>query len=134
MPDLENEGERVEGLGARELLGAALNSPEDTAAHDADAVEEASVRARLEERGLRTAAAANRRTLIRRASLKLIGLPPPWDDVRSFVNDPRPTPVAFAAVVDRLLASPHYGERWGRHWLDVARYADNKGYVFFEEK
>ncbi|MFN0050839.1 MAG: DUF1549 and DUF1553 domain-containing protein, partial [Planctomycetales bacterium] len=73
-------------------------------------------------------------TLIRRATLDLLGLPPTPEEVADFEADPEPTPRAFARVVDRLLESPHYGERWGRYWLDVARYADNKGYVFFEEQ
>ncbi|TMQ29471.1 MAG: DUF1549 domain-containing protein, partial [Planctomycetota bacterium] len=72
-----------------------------------------------------------KRTLIRRATFDLIGLPPAPEDIAAFEADR--TPDAFARVVDRLLASPHYGERWGRYWLDVARYADTKGYVFFEE-
>jgi mono/diheme cytochrome c family protein len=88
---------------------------------------------RLDARGLRPAPAADRRTLLRRASFDLVGLPPTPAEMAAFESDPAPTPQAFASVVDRLLASPHYGERWGRYWLDVARYADNKGYVFFEE-
>jgi mono/diheme cytochrome c family protein len=90
------------------------------------------VLARLEEQGLQPAPAADRRTLIRRASLDLTGLPPAPDEVEAFVNDPAPD--AWEKVIDRLLASPRYGERWGRHWLDVARYADTKGYVFEEER
>ena len=70
---------------------------------------------------------------MRRASFDLVGLPPTAAETVAFEADPLPTPQAFANVVERLLASPHYGERWGRYWLDVARYADNKGYVFFEE-
>ncbi|MEK6259651.1 MAG: PSD1 and planctomycete cytochrome C domain-containing protein, partial [Planctomycetota bacterium] len=75
---------------------------------------------------------ADRRTLIRRATFDLIGLPPTPEEVAEFEADPAPD--AFDRLVDRLLASPKYGERWGRHWLDVARYSDTKGYVFFEEK
>ena len=67
---------------------------------------------------------AGRRVLIRRASLDLIGLPPTPEEVEAFVRDR--SPPAFAKVVDRLLASPHYGERWGRYWLDLARYADDR--------
>ena len=63
---------------------------------------------------------------IRRASLDLIGLPPTPEEVQAFLADS--SPAAFATVVDRLLASPHYGERWGRHWLDLARYADSNGF------
>jgi hypothetical protein len=79
----------------------------------------------LEEKGLRPARPADKRTLIRRASYDLTGLPPTPAEVDSFLNDA--SPEAFAKVVDRLLASPRYGERWGRHWLDVARYADSNG-------
>jgi hypothetical protein len=87
--------------------------------------------AALEARALAPALAADRRTLIRRATFDLIGLPPTPSEIAAFETDPAPD--AFARVVDRLLASPHYGERWGRYWLDVARYADTKGYVFFQE-
>ncbi len=87
--------------------------------------------AKLEEKGLSPSRPADRRTLIRRAAFDLIGLPPTPEEVAAFEADTSPD--AFAKVVDRLLASPHYGERWGRHWLDVARYADTKGYVFFED-
>jgi hypothetical protein len=87
--------------------------------------------ARLEAKGLTPGAAADKRTLLRRVTFDLIGLPPTPEELAAFEADASPD--AFAHVVDRLLASPHYGERWGRYWLDVARYADNKGYVFFEE-
>ncbi len=79
----------------------------------------------LEAAGLRTAVAADKRTLIRRATFDLVGLPPTPSEVEAFLADE--SPQAFATVVDRLLASPHYGERWGRHWLDVVRYADSNG-------
>ncbi|MGE5193183.1 MAG: DUF1553 domain-containing protein [Deltaproteobacteria bacterium] len=88
---------------------------------------------KLESQGLTPAPAADRRTLVRRATFDLIGLPPTPAETAAFEANPAPTPQAYANVVDRLLASSHYGERWGRYWLDVARYADNKGYVFFEE-
>ena len=84
------------------------------------------VLAKLEQAGLHPAPAADRRTLLRRAYYDLVGLPPTWDEVQAFVSDPAPTPEAFEKVVDRLLALPAYGERWGRHWLDVARFADTK--------
>ncbi len=87
--------------------------------------------ARLEAASLTPAPQADRRTLIRRASFDLTGLPPTPDDIRVFLNDT--SSKAFEKVIDRLLASPAYGERWGRHWLDVARYADTKGYVFTED-
>ncbi len=80
--------------------------------------------AKLEQRGLEPARAADKRTLIRRATLDLIGLPPTPEEVDAFLRDRSPD--AFAKVVDRLLASPHYGERWGRYWLDVARYSDDR--------
>src|SRR5207253_2478882 len=70
------------------------------------------------------------RTLIRRAAFDLTGLPPSVEEVEAFVNDSSD----WETVVDRFLASPEYGERWARHWLDVARYADTKGYVFEEER
>lgn len=85
----------------------------------------------LEARALKPSPAADRRTLIRRATFDLIGLPPTAEEVEAFRKDPSPN--AFEKIVDRLLASPRYGERWGRHWLDVARYADTKGYVFNED-
>jgi cytochrome c553/alkylhydroperoxidase/carboxymuconolactone decarboxylase family protein YurZ len=81
--------------------------------------------AELEAKGLRPAKAADRRTIIRRATLDLTGLPPTPEEVNAFLADSSPD--AFAHVVDRLLASPAYGERWGRRWLDVARYADSNG-------
>ncbi|HEX5270698.1 MAG TPA: DUF1549 domain-containing protein, partial [Gemmataceae bacterium] len=89
------------------------------------------VLARLEEKGLTPSPEADRRTLIRRATFDLTGLPPTPEEVAAFEADPAPD--AYERLIDRLLASPHYGERWGRYWLDVGRYADTKGYVFFEE-
>src|SRR5262249_40576304 len=68
---------------------------------------------------------ADRRTLLRRLYFDLIGLPPTPEEVDTFVNDP--SPQALEKVVDHLLASPHFGERWGRHWLDLARYAESNG-------
>ncbi len=88
--------------------------------------------AKLEANGLAPAPAADRRTLLRRATYDLTGLQLTSEEVDAFLADQSPD--AFAKAVDRLLASPHYGERWGRHWLDVARYADTKGYVFQEER
>jgi len=87
--------------------------------------------AKLESKGLKPSKPADKLTLIRRATFDLIGLPPTPQEVAAFEADTSPN--AFETLVDRLLASPHYGERWGRHWLDVARYADTKGYVFTEE-
>ena len=82
--------------------------------------------ARLDEEGLQPAPEAERPTLIHRLYIDLIGLLPTPDEVDDFANDSRPN--AYEHVVDHLLASPHYGERWGRHWLDLARYADSNGY------
>ena len=79
--------------------------------------------AKLEAKGLRPAPPADRRTLIRRAYFDLLGLPPPAEEVEAFVNDASPD--AYARLVDRLLASPQYGQRWARHWLDVVRYTDS---------
>jgi hypothetical protein len=87
---------------------------------------DAFIAARHEEKGLTPAPEAERRVLIRRLSLDLLGLPPTPEEVDAFVEDS--DPAAYDKVVERLLASPHYGERWGRHWLDVARWAESEGY------
>jgi mono/diheme cytochrome c family protein len=84
------------------------------------------VLARLEKQHMHPSPEADRTTLIRRVSLDLTGLPPTVKEVDDFVADRSPD--AYEKVVERLLASPHYGEQWGRHWLDVARYADSNGY------
>jgi hypothetical protein len=84
------------------------------------------VLARLEAKQIHPSPEAPRRTLIRRVSLDLIGLPPSPEEVAGFLSDSGPG--AYERLVDRLLDSPHYGERWGRHWLDIARYADSNGY------
>jgi len=88
--------------------------------------------AKLDTAGLKPSPEADRRTLIRRLSYDLTGLPPSAADVDAFVRDDRPE--AYAELVEKLLASPQYGERWARHWLDVARYSDTKGYVFNEDR
>ena len=82
----------------------------------------------LRENNLKPSPKADRVTLLRRASLDLTGLPPGSDSVKEFVEDSRLTEIAFAEAVDRLLASPRYGERWAQHWLDVVRYADTHGF------
>jgi hypothetical protein len=84
--------------------------------------------ARLEAAGLAPAPPAERRALVRRVTFDLTGLPPTPAEVEAFVNDRSPD--AFAKVVDRLLASPHYGERWARHWLDLVRYSETLGFEF----
>lgn len=90
------------------------------------------IAAKLEEKGVQHSPRADARTLIRRAYFDLIGLPPSYEVIQAFEQDP--SPEAFAGLVDRLLESPQYGERWGRYWLDLARYSDTKGYVFQEDR
>lgn len=80
------------------------------------------------EAGVVPAQKADRQTLYRRAYFDLLGLPPTYEESQKFVNDPRPDDVVLPELIDSLLASPHYGERWARHWMDVARYSDTKGY------
>lgn len=87
---------------------------------------------KLETKGLSPSPPANKRTLIRRACYDLTGLPPTAAEVEAFEQDR--SSAAFEKVIDHLLSSPHYGERWGRHWLDVARYSDTKGYVYDREE
>ena len=93
---------------------------------------DAFVLARLEREHLAPSPEADRRTLIRRASLDLIGLPPTPQEVEAFLADPAPD--AYEKLVDRLLASPHYGEQMARHWLDAVRYADSHGYHIDSER
>ncbi|MCH9022974.1 MAG: DUF1553 domain-containing protein [Planctomycetes bacterium] len=81
---------------------------------------------KLQREGLRPAVQADRRTLIRRAGFDLVGLPPSSEDVEAFVNDSDVD--AYEKLVDRLLGSPHYGEQWARHWLDLVRYAESDGW------
>ncbi|MEW4564437.1 DUF1553 domain-containing protein [Bremerella sp. JC770] len=85
------------------------------------------VYAKMREQGLHPNALADRQTLLRRATIDLTGLPPTPAEVEAFLNDD--SDQAYARVIDRLLDSPRYGERWGRHWLDIARYADTQGDV-----
>ena len=87
---------------------------------------DAFILAKLEAKGLRPAPAADRRTLARRAYFDLHGLPPTPEEVDQFVNDTSTD--AYEKLIDRLLASPRYGERWGRYWLDLVRYADTSGF------
>ena len=97
--------------------------PQPTPGHVVDAWVDAS----LSKENLQRSPQADRRTLIRRASFDLIGLPPTLEEIADFVNDTKPA--AYERLVDRMLASSHYGERQGRHWLDLARYADSNGYT-----
>ncbi len=96
--------------------------PATGARHPVDAF----ITAKLTKTGLNAAPRAGRRTLIRRATIDLTGLPPAPEEVEAFVTDSSAD--AWEKLIDRLLASPRYGERWGRHWLDVVRYADSSGY------
>lgn len=93
---------------------------------------DAFVLAKLEAKRMSPSKPADRRTLIRRVYFDLTGLPPTFEEIEAFVADRSPD--ALEKVVDRLLASPRFGERWGRYWLDLARYSDTKGYVFEEER
>jgi hypothetical protein len=87
---------------------------------------------RLEKAGLTFAPAADRATLLRRVTFDLTGLPPTAEELEAFLQDTRPD--AYVRVVDRLLASPHHGERWAQHWLDVVRYAESNGYELDGER
>ncbi len=115
------------------LLGAQwpYNKPEKKAppaVRQADAVRnpiDAFIVARLEEKGLKPAAPADKRVLARRVYYDLIGLPPTPAELDSFLSDPKPD--AYERLVDKLLADPRYGERWGRHWLDLVRYGETSG-------
>ncbi len=80
------------------------------------------------KKGVTSAPAAERRTLYRRASFDLLGLPPKFEEQQKFIDDPRPDSIAWEKVLNEMLASPQYGERFARHWMDVARYSDTKGY------
>ena len=101
--------------------------PQVSAAHRVRTPLDTFVLARLEAQQATISEDATAETLIRRVYFDLIGLPPTPQAVQAFVNDQSPT--AYEQLVDRLLSSPHYGERWGRHWLDVAGYADSEGYT-----
>ena len=88
---------------------------------------DAFILAKLDEQSMKLSPPADKRTLVRRIHFDLVGLPPTPEEVQAFLDDGSPD--AFAKMVDRLLAMPQYGERWGRHWLDVARYSDTKGEI-----
>jgi hypothetical protein len=125
----------VEEVRRRHWAFRPVHKPPVPAPRPADWVQtpvDAFVLAKLQSKGLTPAARADRRMLIRRLSFDLLGLPPSPEEVQAFEADT--SPQAYEKLVERLLASPAYGERWGRHWLDVARYADTKGYVFTEER
>jgi hypothetical protein len=112
-----------------------VRQPEVPVVPGADRVQtpvDAFILARLEAAGLELNRPAERTTLIRRLSYDLTGLPPTPAEVARFVSDEHPD--AARLLVERLLDSPHFGERWGRYWLDIARYSDTKGYVFQEDR
>jgi hypothetical protein len=89
---------------------------------------DAFILARLKQEGLEPAREADAGTLVRRLSFSLTGLPPTPEEISRFVGDQRPD--AYERLVDRLLASPHYGEAWAQHWLDVARYSESEGFEY----
>ena len=93
---------------------------------------DAFLRQAMQSKRVKPSPPTDKRTLIRRAYLDMTGLPPTIDQVNAFVNDS--SPKAFSKVVEDLLASPHYGERWGRHWLDVVRYADSGGFEYDRDR
>src|SRR5206468_1213155 len=90
---------------------------------------DAFILAKLEERGWHPAPQIDRAAWLRRASFDLIGLPPSPEEIAAFEQDPSSN--AFEQVVDRLLDSPHYGERWAQHWLDVTRFAESEGFEYY---
>ena len=126
----ENKVEQVEFTAEQKSFWAyqPFGRPKPPTVDDADwsrSPIDAFVLEKLQAKGLAPAKPASKRDLIRRATYDLIGLPPTEDEIESFLADASPN--AFSIVVDRLLASPRYGEKWGRHWLDVARFADSNG-------
>ncbi len=124
--DWTNRRYKAEDLWAYQPLKT--SNREDGQARGAHPVD-AFINAKMSTMGVTAAPAADRRTLIRRATYDLLGLPPTPEEIEAFAKDPLPEREAFAKVVERLLANPHYGEHWGRHWLDVARYADSSGFA-----
>lgn len=106
---------------------------EGAVSHGTQAIDKI-LRRRLQAEGLDFSPATDRASLLRRLHFDLTGLSPSFAELESFVADRRPVEIVVATVVDELLASPHFGERWARHWMDIARYADTKGYVFTENR
>ena len=138
VPDPRKGGKATRRLPAKHRRHWAFIPPKEHPLPDVKAREwprtpiDRFILAGLEAKGLAPSPAADKRTLLRRAAFDLIGLPPAPEEADAFLTDDDPK--AYERLVERLLDSPHYGERWGRHWLDIARYADNKGYIFFGEK
>lgn len=130
-PDPRNSPETANPAGREHWAFQPVKKADPPAVADASWVRnpvDAFILARLEERKWTPAPAASRTEWIRRVSFDLIGLPPTPEEVDAFVNDP--SPVADERVVDRLLDSPRYGERWAQHWLDVVRFAETEGYEY----
>jgi hypothetical protein len=125
------QGAEYEGHWAFLPLAAAEPPPVKDASWPRNAIDRF-ILARLEQEGLAPSPEADRATLIRRVYLDLLGLLPAPAEVAAFVDDP--DPAGYENLVAGLLASPHYGERWGRHWLDHARYADSNGYTIDSER
>ena len=119
VPSVER---RVPAGKRSEASSLALNTQHSSLNNPLDAF----IVSKLIANNMEPAPQADRATLIKRLSFDLLGLPPSFEDVEAFVNDPAPD--AYERLVDRLLASPHFGERWARHWLDLVRYADSSGY------
>ena len=124
----ERRNARHENADSRRSSFTDLSKAKQAAAVEDNHVD-AFIHAKMRQVGLAPAPPADRVTLIRRATFDLLGLPPTTGEVQRFTNDPQPDEVAFADLVDRLLESPHYGEQWARHWLDVVRYADSSGFA-----
>jgi hypothetical protein len=125
------QGAKYEGHWAFQPLNAAAPPVVKETAWPRNPIDQF-ILARLEREGMKHSPAADRATLIRRVSLDLTGLLPTPEEVAAFVDDPAPD--AYDRLVTRLLGDPHYGERWGRHWLDQARYADSNGYSIDSER
>ncbi len=107
------------------------NQPLNVSADSAATIDEF-IQQKLAFKGLQSSPPASRRDLIRRVTFDLTGLPPSPEEVAQFLSDTSPN--AYGRLLDRLLNSPHYGEQWARHWLDLARYSDTKGYVYAREE
>ena len=127
-PDWTNRRYKPEDLWAYQPLAKATGKPDVKEPHGDSSID-GFIDARMKVMGVTPAPPADRRTLLRRATFDLLGLPPTPEEIDAFLKDPFPDDEAFAKVVERLLASPHYGEHWGRHWLDVVRYADSSGFA-----
>jgi len=127
VPTMSADGKSYGGVGRQHWAFQPVAQPSVPSVSDLwiQSPVDAFIFARLKEAGLSPSAVADKRSLIRRVTFDLIGLPPTESEIQAFLADA--TPQAFARVVDRLLASPHYGERWARAWMDVARYSDTKG-------